>query len=174
MGEKRGRSFGERKIIRNKMKKIFRILILIIFVGFVIIQFFQPEKNSGEISANHLFEKEQIPENIESILKVACLDCHSNKTNYLWYHNVAPISWMVNKHVIAGKEELNLSHWGELGVLYKITALEDICQEAERKIMPLKEYTLLHKEAKLTDEQIAELCDWTEKLGLELLAAIEK
>ena len=156
------------------MKKLFKIVVIILFVVFVIIQFFQPDKNIGEVSANHIFEKEQVPEKIHTMLKNACLDCHSNQTNYLWYHNIAPVSWMVNKHVIAGKDELNLSDWGEQDIFDKIGVLEDICKEVERKKMPLKEYTAMHKEAKLSDEQIAELCAWTEKLGLELLASERK
>ncbi len=154
------------------MKKVLKIVLISLLAIFIIIQFFQPEKNSGKISESHILKKEQIPGNIKSILKNACLDCHSNQTNYLWYHNIAPVSWMVNKHVIAGKSELNLSDWGELDIFGKIATLEDICKEVERNKMPLKEYVLLHKKANLTDEQVAELCVWTEKLGLELLGAM--
>ena len=155
------------------MKKFIKIILIILLVIFVTMQFFQPEKNVSESSGNHIFEKEQIPENIKSIFKNACLDCHSNQTNYLWYHNISPVSWMVNKHVVAGKNELNLSDWGYLDIFDKIASLEDICKEVERNKMPLKEYTLMHKEAKLSDEQIAELCAWTEKLGLEILASVK-
>ncbi|MCF6356230.1 MAG: heme-binding domain-containing protein [Draconibacterium sp.] len=156
------------------MKKILKIVLIFILATFITIQFFQPEKNSGEISENHILKKEQIPENIRSVLENSCLDCHSNQTKYLWYHNIAPVSWMVNKHVVAGKSELNFSDWGELDIFGKIATLEDICKEVERNEMPLKEYVLLHKKAKLTDDKIAELCEWTEKLGLEILVSIEK
>lgn len=155
------------------MKRILKIVLIFLLAIFIIIQFFQPEKNNGGISESHIFKKQQIPGNIKSILKNSCLDCHSNQTKYLWYHSIAPVSWMVNKHVVAGKSELNLSDWGELDIFGKIATLEDICKEVERNKMPLKEYVLLHKEAKLTDKQIAELCEWTENLGLELLGAME-
>ncbi|NOR75840.1 MAG: cytochrome C [Draconibacterium sp.] len=155
------------------MNKFYKIVTIILLAAFVTIQFFQPEKNKKDVSENHIIKKEQIPENIKLILKNACLDCHSNQTNYLWYHNIAPVSWMVNKHVVAGKDELNLSDWAKLDIFDKISALEDICQEVKRKKMPLKEYTLMHREAKLTDKQVEEICKWTEKLGLELLASIQ-
>ena len=155
------------------MWKLFRIVVIVLFVAFITIQFFQPEKNISTDISNHIFEKEQVPENIKLIFKNACLDCHSNQTNYLWYHKISPVSWMVNKHVVAGKDELNLSDWGEQDIYDKIVILEDICQEVERKKMPIKSYTAMHKKAKLSDEQIAELCSWTERLGLELLASIE-
>lgn len=155
------------------MRKFFRIILIFLLIAFITIQFFQPEKNNENISSNHIFKKEQVPENIKSIFQNACLDCHSNQTNYLWYHKVAPVSWMVNKHVVKGKDELNLSDWGTMDIYTKIGILEEMCQEVERKKMPLKSYTSMHKKAKLTDEQVTELCDWTEKLSLELLTKIE-
>ncbi len=155
------------------MRKFFRIILLLLVVAFVSIQFFQPDKNLEETTSNHIFQKESVPENISTILQNACLDCHSNQTNYLWYHKIAPVSWMVNKHVLNGKKELNLSEWGEMDIYDKIGNLEEICKEVERKKMPIKSYTSMHKKAKLTDEQVAELCAWTEKLSYELLAKIE-
>lgn len=155
------------------MQRLFKVAFIFITAVFIIIQFFQPEKNSTDNFSSHIFEKEQVPENIKDMLKSACFDCHSNQTTYLWYHKIAPVSWMVNKHVINGKDELNLSLWGEMDIYDKIGTLEEICQEVERKKMPLKSYTIMHKEAKLSEKQIAELCAWTEKLSLELLAAVE-
>lgn len=155
------------------MKKLFKILLILVSVAFVTMQFFQPEKNLGEITTNHILKKEKIPENIKAVIQNACLDCHSNQTRYLWYHSISPVSWMVNRHVEEGKKEINFSDWGEIDLFGKIETLEEICQELERKKMPLKSYVVMHKEAKLSDEQVAELCEWTEKLGLELLGKVE-
>ena len=155
------------------MRKIIRIIVIVFLAAFVVIQFFQPEKNLETNASNHIFQKEQIPENIKSILQNACLDCHSNQTNYLWYHKIAPVSWMVDHHVDEGKRELNLSNWGEMDAFDKIGDLEKICREVERKKMPIKSYTSMHKKAKLSEEQVAELCAWSEKLSYELLAKIE-
>ena len=155
------------------MRKSFRIVFIFGLVVFVVVQFFQPEKNIGEISENHILIKENIPDNIKNVLQNACLDCHSNQTKYLWYHQIAPVSWIVNKHIVDGKKELNLSEWGEMDIFDKIGILEEICQEVERKKMPINTYVKMHKEANLSEEQVAELCAWTEKLGLELLAKVE-
>lgn len=152
------------------MRKIFGLLGVVLVLGFVVIQFFHPDKNFGEITQNHIFEQEQVPTQIQNLLTEACLDCHSNQTRYLWYHNISPISWTISKHVTEGKDELNLSDWSEMDVFEKITMLEEICQETERKSMPIKSYELIHPKAKLSDEQIAALCTWTTKLSEELLA----
>ena len=41
----------------------------------------------------------------------ACFDCHSNLTNWRWYSNVAPVSWLVQRDVDAGRAQFNLSEW---------------------------------------------------------------
>ena len=151
------------------MRKIFRIAGVVLVLGFIVLQFFQPEKNKGEITVNHIFKQEQIPDHIKTVLSEACLDCHSDNTRYTWYHFV-PVVWMVNRHVEDGKDELNFSEWGNMDVFDKITILEESCQETERQSMPLKSYRMIHAKAKLSDDQITTLCEWTTKLSEELLA----
>ena len=151
------------------MRLFIKILVVIGIVTFIVMQFFQPEKNVGEITQNHIFKQEQLPENVHQIFQNACIDCHSNNTDYPWYNNIAPVSWMLKKHVTEGKNELNFSEWGELDAYDKIGALEDIRQEVERKTMPLKSYTAVHRDAKLNDEQRAALIAWIDKRGGELV-----
>ena len=45
------------------------------------------------------------------IAAAACMDCHSNKTRWPWYTNVAPASLLVVNDVKGGREHLNLSRW---------------------------------------------------------------
>ena len=152
------------------MRRLVQFLIITLLLAFIVIQFFQPQKNNEGISSNHIFKQVEVPENIQNLLTTSCMDCHSNHTNYWWYNHIAPISWMVSDHISEGKSELNFSEWGTMDIFEKITILEEICQETERKSMPLKSYTAIHTKAKLSDEQIAELCNWTTKLAEELLA----
>jgi mono/diheme cytochrome c family protein len=151
------------------MRLILKIVVVIGIVTFIVIQFFQPGKNVGEITQNHIFKQEQLPENVQQVFQNACMDCHSNNTKYPWYNKIAPVSWILNKHVTEGKNELNFSEWGEMDAFDKIGALEDIRQEVERKTMPLKGYVAMHKEAKLTDEQREALIAWIDKKGDELV-----
>jgi ABC-type transport system involved in multi-copper enzyme maturation permease subunit/mono/diheme cytochrome c family protein len=41
----------------------------------------------------------------------ACAACHSNTTGWSWYSNVAPLSWLVQHNVDAGRAAMNLSEW---------------------------------------------------------------
>ena len=143
------------------MRLALNILALLIVLYLIAIQFFQPKKNNGETTDMHIFKTEQIPENVQLTLTNACMDCHSDYTNYLWYHRVAPVSWMVGKHIAEGKEELNFSAWGELDDYDKIGVYEDIYTEVKNKTMPIRSYRAVHKNARLTKGEIDALCAWT-------------
>jgi predicted transcriptional regulator YdeE len=151
------------------MRLFLKIFVLLAIAAFVVIQFFQPEKNIGEVTQNHIFRQEQLPENVKLTIQNACLDCHSNNTRYPFYDRIAPASWMVNKHINEGKKELNFSEWGEMDAYDKIKAIEDIRQELEQNTMPLKTYVVMHREAKLSEEQKTAMFSWIDKKGAELV-----
>lgn len=156
------------------MRLFLKVIIILIIVAFVGIQFFQPEKNSGTESATDIFHTEQIPGDVAKIIKNACMDCHSNQTRYLWYHKLAPISWMVSEHITEGKKELNFSEWGDQDAYDKFGAFEDIAKEVERKTMPIKSYKLMHKTARLSDEERTALTDWCKKRSAELTEELKE
>jgi ABC-2 type transport system permease protein len=41
----------------------------------------------------------------------ACAACHSNIPGWSWYSNLAPLSWLVQHNVDAGRAALNVSEW---------------------------------------------------------------
>jgi ABC-2 type transport system permease protein len=41
----------------------------------------------------------------------ACAACHSNTPGWSWYSNVAPLSWVIQYNVGAGRAALNFSEW---------------------------------------------------------------
>jgi mono/diheme cytochrome c family protein len=84
----------------------------------------------------------------------ACFGCHSNEVEYPPYASVAPISWMVQRHVDEGREAVNFSNFatdpGEA---------DESIEVIEEGEMPPPYFTRfgLHPEAKLTDAEMAEL-----------------
>lgn len=84
----------------------------------------------------------------------ACYGCHSNEVEYPAYASVAPISWMVQRHVEEGRGELNFSTF-DVSTKGADDAVETILDGS----MPPSYYTRfgLHPEAKLTDAEIQEL-----------------
>ncbi len=79
----------------------------------------------------------------------ACADCHSNRTRWPAYANVAPISWLVTHDVEEGREHFNVSLWG----VQKKNKGDEAAKEVEEGEMPMAIYTLMHLEARLSDEE---------------------
>ncbi len=84
----------------------------------------------------------------------ACFGCHSNEVEWPWYSNVAPISWLVTRHVDEGRDEVNYSEFtvdrGEA---------EETIEVIREGSMPPSYYTVfgLHPEARLTEAEIDRL-----------------
>jgi mono/diheme cytochrome c family protein len=84
----------------------------------------------------------------------ACFDCHSNETAWPWYAGVAPVSWLVYRDVVEGREALNFSEWDR--------PQEEVDEAVETVLegeMPPRYYLPAHPEAVLSDEEIATLAE---------------
>jgi len=84
----------------------------------------------------------------------ACYDCHSNETEWPVYSYVAPMSWLVRRDVEAGRDELNFSTWDE-----DDGEADDAAESVEEGSMPPTQYSLLHPDARLSDEEEQVLID---------------
>lgn len=82
-----------------------------------------------------------------NLVTAACADCHSNKTVWPWYSNIAPMSWLIQRDVDEGRKRMNFStgNVDEGGA----EAAGMISSQA----MPPFQYTIMHPEARLTDAQ---------------------
>ena len=130
------------------MKKILYILIL----AFVVIQFFQIDKTNPPINENQDFIKMYNPSpEITEQIKTSCYDCHSNESKYPWYTNVQPVAWWVKNHIDEGKEHLNFSEFGSYSAKKQAHKMEECYELIEEGEMPLKSYTIAHKDAVLDD-----------------------
>ncbi|WP_250434499.1 heme-binding domain-containing protein [Hanstruepera flava] len=151
--------------------KLFKKLLVILLVLFVIAQFFGPEKNDGDLAINAFINDTNPPQDVEAILKESCYDCHSNSTRYPWYNNITPVNYWLADHVKHGKGHFNVSVWDEYSTKKKDHKLEELIEMVEEKEMPLNSYTWTHGEAKLTDAQIQSVINWAQavriKYGLE-------
>ncbi len=142
------------------MKKIIYGIIAVL----ILIQFFRIDKTNPEvISGNDYINITNPPENVTSILKTSCYDCHSNSSAYPWYSNIAPISWWVKDHINEGREELNFSEWATFTEKRKKHKLEECIEMIDENEMPLNSYTIMHGNAKLTADDKGYLIEWFEK-----------
>lgn len=130
----------------------------------IIIQFIKPERNLSNDETFAVSTKYPVPEEVNSILKSACNDCHSNLTEYPWYANIQPTAWWLNNHVKGGKKHLNFSEFTKLPVAVQNHKFEETIEMVKEKKMPISSYTWfgLHPDAKLTDEQRAVITNWAQ------------
>lgn len=104
----------------------------------------------------------------------ACFDCHSNQTTWPLYSKIAPVSWLVTRHVVEGREHLNFSDWGAFSSAERGErgergegrgggeageAGEESAEMIREGEMPPRSYLLMHPEAKLTPAEQQLLAD---------------
>lgn len=97
---------------------------------------------------------------VSDILGRACYDCHSNATDWPWYSQMAPASWLIVSDVNDGRRHLNFSEWAKYDRSKAAKKMQEIDEEVTSKAMPLSSYTLLHPEAKLSNEERALVSEW--------------
>ncbi|MEA3462554.1 MAG: heme-binding domain-containing protein [Bacteroidota bacterium] len=152
------------------MSRTLKLVGLGLIVLLILLQFFRPERNSAPPDPElDMLTVVSPPEPIADLIRTACYDCHSNQTVYPWYSRISPVSWYLNKHIVEGKEELNFSDYGQLEKADKIGALADFYDVLDAGTMPLQSYLLIHKQARLSQEDIEALCSWSEKEALKVM-----
>ncbi|HEY5405730.1 MAG TPA: heme-binding domain-containing protein [Ginsengibacter sp.] len=144
------------------MKKVMRTVLIVLLIALIIIQFIRPKKNISEgIAVNDISSKYAIPNDVNDILKVSCYDCHSNNTVYPWYWNIQPVMWFMNGHVEEGKRHLNFSIFTTYAIARQYKIFDNINKEVKSGDMPLSSYTLIHRDAIISDTQKAAILNWT-------------
>jgi len=145
------------------MKKIIFYLLIFIFL----IQLYRPEKNiSTSPSKDHISAVVFTPIEIQNVLKQSCYDCHSNHTNYLWYHEIAPFSWGVALHIKDGKKHLNFDTFAQYNERVRNHTLAEINKVVSDGEMPMKAYVLFHPKSRLNAQDIIKIKNWTEGVAL--------
>jgi len=100
---------------------------------------------------------------VAAVLERSCYDCHSNRTKWPWYSNVAPVSWLVANDVSEGREHLNFSHWREYAAKDRERLAQEAVEEVEKGAMPIKIYLLLHRGAKVDGKELELLKAWAQE-----------
>ena len=142
------------------MRRKILLIIIVILIG---IQFIRPAKNqSADVLTSDISHAYSVPQNVSVILKKACNDCHSNNTAYPWYAEVQPVAWWLNHHIQEGKNELNFNEFAAYAIPRQYHKLEEVIEQVKEGEMPIWSYSLIHTDAKLTDEEKQTLINWAE------------
>jgi ABC-2 type transport system permease protein len=82
----------------------------------------------------------------------ACGACHSNQPSWPWYSNIAPMSWLIQDDVDAGRRALDFSEWDRPQPRAGLAAASVL-----RGAMPPAGWALVRPELRLTDAERAAL-----------------
>lgn len=139
------------------MKKVLLILLVI----FIAIQFFPTQKNIStakqQANINSVYT---VPADVDKILRTSCYDCHSNNTSYPWYNKMQPVAWFLQAHVKEGKQKLNFDEFATYSNEKRLHKLEEVVDNIRNGEMPLQSYTLIHTDAKLSEQQKQTVINW--------------
>ena len=143
------------------MKKILKGIALALAAILLLIQFVRPLRDNPPVVGSETLEAAvEVPADVNAIIKRSCADCHSNETQYPWYSNVAPFSWLLADHIDDGRKELNFSKWNTYDARKRAHKLEEICEMVNSSSMPLPSYLWIHSDAALSADDSKKLCDW--------------
>jgi len=147
-------------------------------IGFAVLflaaQLVRPAKTNPASDESRAIQSHvEINSEVSDILRRACYDCHSNATKWPWYSRVAPVSWLIVSDVNDGRRHLNFSEWAAYDRSKAAKKMHEIDEEVSIKAMPISSYTLLHPEARLSDQERTIVTDWAkaESKRLELASA---
>ena len=127
--------------------------------------FMAPRKTNPPVVREHTVEANTaLSPAAESVLRRACMNCHSNETRWPVYSYLPPFSWMVTRDVQKARKVMNFSEWStQAGRRPGLAAsfLAASCSDMKVRRMPTAPYLLLHPEAKLSKADVDGFCTWT-------------
>ncbi len=135
--------------MNTTLKKIAKWGGILVIAGLVVIQLVPYGRNHDNPTVQS--EPNWDSPETRALAERACFDCHSNETEWPWYSNVAPVSWLVQHDTEEGREILNFSEWDQGG---KPRELDEMWEVLQYGSMPPAVFLPTHPEAKLTQAEV--------------------
>jgi cytochrome c len=107
-----------------------------------------------------IMEHSAVMPQMRAILAVRCADCHSMQTRAPFYGHFAPVSWLMERDIVAARKAMNLSQWDAYTPDQQQTLVAKMAQETKSHLMPPEQYRLIHWNTRITDDEISALANW--------------
>ena len=129
-----------------RLKTLVRVAVIGIVVVLVAIQFvpYGRDHDNPPVTGEPNWDSDAT----RQLAVDACFSCHSNETEWPWYSNVAPMSWMIQRDIDQGRDALNFSEFDP-----EQDEAEDAADTVADGEMPPLRYELAHAEARLSDSE---------------------
>jgi hypothetical protein len=133
---------------------------VIVFAGLQLIPV--DHSNPPAVASHSIFATDALPPKVEAVLRRSCQDCHSNETHWPWYSYVAPMSWIVASDVHKARRQMNFSEWAGYSEKKREERLNGICEQVVNGDMPEGKYALIHRRARVSEDERRAVCQWVE------------
>lgn len=135
-----------------RWRRVLRLLVLGLLGLLVLIQFvpYGRDHSNPPVTAEPAWDGP----GTRAIAVDSCFDCHSNLTEWPWYTNVAPFSWLVQRDVDGGRKVLNLTEWDR-----PQPEADELFEVIDEGSMPPRSYLVTHPGASLSDTERRTLID---------------
>jgi mono/diheme cytochrome c family protein len=137
------------------LKRILKLAVVFVAATFVLMQLvpFGRDHTTPPVTAEPAWDSPRT----RQLAMDSCGSCHSNETEWPWYSNVAPMSWLVQRDVEEGRAVLNFSEWDR-----EQEEANDAAETIEEDEMPPFSYLLIHPDARLSDAEAQRLMEGLE------------
>jgi cytochrome c len=105
-------------------------------------------------------EHADIPPNVRQLLVNKCASCHSTQVSAPFYGHLAPASWLMERDIVEARREMDLSQWSSYSPERQDMLKSKMLAEVKTHRMPLLQYRLIHWNAQISSDDIAELSEW--------------
>ena len=141
-----------------RIKKAIRLSVVVGIVVFVGMQLV-PVKGIGSNPTERY--NMNLPPDVETIMRRACFDCHTNETKWPLYARIAPGSWLMSRDVNKGRKHLNFSEWGATDEDERKLDMQNCWDQVEAGEMPPWFYIYpMHLHARLSQADKDTLKAW--------------
>ncbi|MGA2890469.1 MAG: heme-binding domain-containing protein, partial [Terracidiphilus sp.] len=118
--------------------------------------------------AKHATAEFEAPIEVKHIFEKDCYSCHSDQRRLSWFDEIVPAYWLVRHDILTAREHLNFSTLGFKSAAAQKATLYEAINMIQLGAMPLPSFVKLHREAKVTPEELTilkmYLAPWTPAL----------
>lgn len=83
------------------------------------------------------------------------------------YAHFAPGSWLIERDIVRGRADMNLSDWGTYSADKQESLKAKIAHEVRKREMPPMQYLAIHWNARLSSEDLRAIAEWAGPAGDE-------
>lgn len=129
---------------------------------FVLAQFVRPR-----IATKPATAELRVPPGVKQVLEKSCYSCHSDERELAWFDQIVPGYWIVRHDILTARSHLNFSTLGAAPPAAQRAEFFEAVNMIQLGAMPLRQFTALHSDARVTPQELAELKAYLAPWGIE-------